>query len=276
MDSSTYSIQRLVFNKDESKPIYSENAHSILLVTHGKCFMRGAGNTVTCAQEDIVLIKPNVRATLQHYSGKYPTELFLLCLSQELLTYLSDEGVHLAPCFEVVPDQIITVRGSTEIMMLIKSLCIKLGQLPQERDAFASDLFEKSLLQMLTVLLLRACIQAELQKRPRSRKTFLIDDIFTYIHEHLHEEISLERLEKEFYVSRYHISREFKRQTGDSVHSYIIKAKLNLCKKLITDGKPITEVYRLAGFGGYNNFFRAFKREFNMTPKEYYSSFPNR
>ncbi|MEG0397361.1 MAG: AraC family transcriptional regulator, partial [Oscillospiraceae bacterium] len=33
-----------------------------------------------------------------------------------------------------------------------------------------------------------------------------------------------------------------------------------------------TEVYQLAGFGGYNNFFRAFKREFNMTPKEYFNS----
>ncbi|MEG0485019.1 MAG: AraC family transcriptional regulator [Oscillospiraceae bacterium] len=272
MDNLTYSIKKFVFTKDESKPIYSENAHNILLVTHGKCFIKCDSGTFPCAQEDIALIKPNTRVLLQHYGGKYPSEMFLLSLSNELLEYISDEGVNLAPCFEVVPNKVIIVRGSTEIIMLIKSLCIKLGRLSSERGAFAANLFEKSLLQMLTVLILRACIQVEMQKNTRSRKTLIIDDIFAYIHEHLSEEISLDRLEKEFYVSKYHISREFKRQTGDSVHSYIVKAKLNMCKKLISAGKPITEVYQLAGFGGYNNFFRAFKREFNMTPKEYFNS----
>ncbi|MEG0763310.1 MAG: AraC family transcriptional regulator [Oscillospiraceae bacterium] len=271
MDSSTYSIKKLVFTKDESKPIYSKDSHSILLITHGKCIVKTSEIVFPCAQEDIVLIKPNTRAYLQYSSGKYQAELYLLSLSPDLLTYLSDEGVNLAPCFDVVPNKTIIVRGDSGLVMLIKSLCIKLEHLPQERSFFASDLFEKSLLQMLTVLILRVCIQAEMQKRPRSHKTLIIDDIFAFIHEHLNEEISLERLEKEFFVSRYHIAREFKRQTGDSVHSHIVKAKLNMCKKLISDGKPITEVYQLAGFGGYNNFFRAFKKEFDMTPKEYYN-----
>ena len=34
--------------------------------------------------------------------------------------------------------------------------------------------------------------------------------------------------------------------------------------------RPITEVYKTSGFGGYNHFFRAFKKEYGMTPKEYF------
>ncbi|HHX62863.1 MAG TPA: helix-turn-helix transcriptional regulator [Epulopiscium sp.] len=49
-----------------------------------------------------------------------------------------------------------------------------------------------------------------------------------------------------------------------------ITAKLDLCKQLILQGKPIIEVYKLCGFGGYNHLFRAFKKEFGITPKEYY------
>ena len=40
----------------------------------------------------------------------------------------------------------------------------------------------------------------------------------------------------------------------------------------IEQGRPITEVYRLGGFGGYNHFFRAFKQEYGMTPKQYFRS----
>ena len=47
---------------------------------------------------------------------------------------------------------------------------------------------------------------------------------------------------------------------------------IDLCKKHIEAGKPIKEVYELGGFGGYNHFFRAFKKEYGMTPKEYYES----
>ena len=93
-----------------------------------------------------------------------------------------------------------------------------------------------------------------------------------FIQAHLTEELTLERLEKEFFVSREHIAREFKRQTGQTVHRYIVKARLDRCCALIEQGLPITEVYKTSGFGGYNHFFRAFKKEYGMTPKEYFST----
>ena len=60
--------------------------------------------------------------------------------------------------------------------------------------------------------------------------------------------------------------------TGQSVHAYIVKARLDECCKYIEQGMPIQEVYALGGFGGYNHFFRAFKKEYHMTPMEYYRS----
>ena len=85
-----------------------------------------------------------------------------------------------------------------------------------------------------------------------------------------------ERLEKEFFISKYHISREFKRQTGITVHQYIVKAKLDLCKRLLEKGYPMTEIYKICGLGNYNNLFRAFKREFGITPGEYVRQFQER
>ena len=105
-----------------------------------------------------------------------------------------------------------------------------------------------------------------------SRKHLMMDELFVYIRTHITEEITLAQLEQVFYISRFHIAREFKRQTGQTLHSYIVKTKLDLCCHYIEQGRPITEVYRLGGFGGYNHFFRAFKQEYGMTPKQYFRS----
>ena len=144
--------------------------------------------------------------------------------------------------------------------------------LPQEHDSFASALFEESLLKMFVILVLRACIHAEQHRAQGSRKHLMMDELFVYIRTHITEEITLEQLEQAFYISRFHIAREFKRQTGQTLHSYIVKTKLDLCCHYIEQGRPITEVYRLGGFGGYNHFFRAFKQEYGMTPKQYFRS----
>ena len=140
------------------------------------------------------------------------------------------------------------------------------------REKFGAAAFEHGILQMFVVLALRACIHAEFHTASVSRHHLMLDEVFLFIQSHLTEDLTLERLEKEFFVSREHIAREFKRQTGQTVHRYIVKARLDRCCALIEQGLPITEVYKTSGFGGYNHFFRAFKKEYGMTPKEYFST----
>lgn len=123
---------------------------------------------------------------------------------------------------------------------------------------------------------LESCFHVEFHTKSKTRSRLALDDIFIFIKHHLYEEISLERLEKEFFISKYHISREFKRQTGITVHQYIVKAKLDLCKRLLEKGYPMTEIYKICGLGNYNNLFRAFKREFGITPGEYVRQFQER
>ncbi len=99
-----------------------------------------------------------------------------------------------------------------------------------------------------------------------------IEDILSYINAHLQEDLSIDRLSSNFYMSKYYLMHKFKAQTGYTIHNYIQKKRLILSSDLIKKGRTITEVFSECGFGDYSNFFRAFKKMFGVSPKAYYKT----
>lgn len=267
-----YTVKALRFDTACTKQLYSGRYYSLVLVLRGTARFHWEAEHWVCSTEDLFLFKPGQSTALDFPGGKVPLELLWVQLSPQMLAELSDETTDLDAGFNVVPFRRTAVHADSEISMLIKSLARRMLILPEEREAFGSVPFEEGVLKMFVVLVLRACIHAEQHRAQGSRKHLMMDELFLYIRDHIAEEITLEQLEQAFYTSRYHIAREFKRQTGQTLHRYIVKTKLNLCCHYIEQGRPITEVYRLGGFGEYNHFFRAFKQEYGMTPKQYFRS----
>lgn len=94
-------------------------------------------------------------------------------------------------------------------------------------------------------------------------------NICDYINQHLDEDLSLDKLAAFFFVSKYHISHIFKDNMGISLHQYILKKRLHACKNAILSGQPVNQVCTQCGFSDYTSFYRAFKKEYGASPKEY-------
>ena len=210
-----------------------KKSYTIVFIAGGIGYMHQEDDNIVCTMEDLIFIKPGNKVKLEYRKNKYPLEVYVLYIGEELLRKLSDEETRLDEAFDFVPYQVKIVHSESESAMLIKNISKKLYSMNNEPPKFARSLYEKSLLTMILVLALRSSVQEDVQIKTNKKKHVVMDDIFIYIREHLTEDISLERLENEFYISRYHIVREFKKLTGETPHSYIVKSKLDLCRHYI-------------------------------------------
>ena len=102
-----------------------------------------------------------------------------------------------------------------------------------------------------------------------SAQLSLYEQLCFYIDEHLSEDLSLERLAAELFVSKYHIAHVFKDEIGMSIHQYISKKRLARCREALLGDVPVTKVYLLFGFHDYSSFYRAFKKEYGISPKDF-------
>ena len=55
----------------------------------------------------------------------------------------------------------------------------------------------------------------------------LVNESIDYIMEHLEEDLSLDAVADHFYISKYHFSRIFKEETGESVYAFLKRCKID-------------------------------------------------
>ena len=91
-------------------------------------------------------------------------------------------------------------------------------------------------------------------------------EILRYIDAHLTEDLSIDILAEEFYISKYHMMRLFKQETGRSIHDYLQERRLLHARDLIRQGISATDSCFQSGFRSYSSFTRAYAKHFGTTP----------
>lgn len=97
----------------------------------------------------------------------------------------------------------------------------------------------------------------------------LYEQVARFIESHIDEDLSLDRLAGEFFVSKYHISHIFRDNMGFSVHQYILKKRLSMSRDAILNGMDAGEAAAAYGFSDYSVFYRAFVKEYAVSPTHY-------
>jgi AraC-like DNA-binding protein len=195
-------------------------------------------------------------------------ERIVLWLSPRYLKSLSTATTDLTLSFQITSESgnhLIRDNGvSSSLHTSLQSL-LNL----QERAGYGEDIEAQQLVQKV-LLELGRYVQGNQEALKKPEVNSLVSEAITYIDAHLEEPLSLEELANKLYIGKYYLLHLFKKQTNTTPHQYILKKRLLLSKRYIEQGEPIREVYLKAGFSDYTHYFRAFKQEYGMTPKEYY------
>jgi two-component system response regulator YesN len=91
-----------------------------------------------------------------------------------------------------------------------------------------------------------------------------------YLEEHYDQNIGLETVADHFSVSKYHLSRVFKKVTNRNFNEQLLSLRVEKAKMLLKNPKAeIQEVAHSVGYLSSNSFRRVFKQRLGTSPSAY-------
>ena len=82
----------------------------------------------------------------------------------------------------------------------------------------------------------------------------LVNQSIDYIMQHLDEDLSLDTVAAHFFISKYHFSRIFREETGESLYSFIKRCKIDqsAIDMKLNPEKAITDIGLDYGYSASN------------------------
>jgi AraC-type DNA-binding domain-containing proteins len=237
------------------------------------CFLGGRadymieGKKYSLEPYDFVLVNRN-EIHRPEVDFSMPYERMILYIEHEFLKAYRGEDYDLTGCFGRAQEQKANVLHFPAGMT--GRLCETLKRLEEctGEKRYAGELQGELLFLEFMIQLNEACLEYEHAYDHRAKYNKKIIDMMRFINENLGKDLSIDRLAERFYMSKYHMMRQFKEETGYSIHQYISEKRLLAAKGLIREGMSAGAAALECGFQDYSAFARAFKKKMGMAPSD--------
>ena len=128
-----------------------------------------------------------------------------------------------------------------------------------------------SKLEMIAVVLqiLSTLEKTSYHRSTRIKASDILDDLIQYIDQNFSQKLTLNSVAEHFFVSPSTISHICSDRLQASFYQFVQQRRLAEGQRLILNGLTMEEVSTKIGFSNYQNFYRAFKKAYGISPKEY-------
>lgn len=222
----------------------------------GEVYM--GGRKLRCRKYDCVCIDCSRRPNFRAYMGE-PWECAFVRISgsldstlyPKLCSYIKDNGM-----------VFMTFGAGTRFRSIIWDLL----SIRTENSIYNETLYNHLLLSMLLELDMTVTLSAD---KPSIIPSIILD-IQRYLDNNYSKDINLDLLAKTFNISKYHMSREFKKSIGKSPIDYLIDVRISRAKSLLYDSnRSVSSICQLVGIPNPNHFLYLFKEREGITPSAF-------
>lgn len=251
-----------------SVPVHMHNYYELYFFLEGDVDYQVEDKTYQLQYGDYLLIPPEVEHRPVFKSGNSQYRRLILWLSIEFYETLCAQYEEYRYSFNYVQSSgCHHFRTDFIVFQHIQGQLLEFLEEANTNRPFRDEKL-KIMISALLLQLNRITYDQNSQITTKYQNTLYLN-ICDYINNHLEEDLSLEQLASFFFVSKYHISHIFKENMGLSLHQYIIKKRIHASKNGILSDTPIQTLITQYGFKNYSSFYRAFVKEYGVSPMEY-------
>ncbi|MDD6491139.1 MAG: AraC family transcriptional regulator [Firmicutes bacterium] len=262
-----------MFHLKDSRPeeyvYHYHDFHKLIWFISGDVEYHIEGKSYQLEPHDILLVnKGEIHKPFVNFDTTY--ERYVFYISDDFLDEHSESGSNLSLCFEMAKkEQGNVIRlPAAQSRMLFET--VKLLETTENTNLYAGEMYSRILFLKLMIELNRSCINNPEVFHKMARYDKKVVEMIHYINENLSRDLTIETLSNQFYLSKYHMMRKFKEETGYSMHQYILEKRILAARNLILGGTPATTASVECGFKDYSTFSRAYKKLLGQLPSDDY------
>lgn len=266
---SDFKLFHIKDKKNQEFEFHYHDFNKIIIFLSGKVTYLIEGKAYYLKPWDILLVNNHdIHKPIIDPSETY--ERIIIWANSDFIKNHNYENCDLSECFKLANKKSFNlIRLEAKIQNNIKLL---IGTLESSLNSseFGSKLLSNSLFIQLIVYLNRIYLgNMYINDNESLKYDKQIENILKYINNNLSENLSIESISENFYISKYYLMHKFKKETGYTLHNYILQKRLLMSKDLIVNGEPIVKASIQCGFNDYSSFLRSFKKLFKKSPRDF-------
>lgn len=270
MQKTSFEIFHYFDSQPGSVALHHHDFYEIYFFISGQVEYQIEGQSYQLQPGDILLISPLELHQPIIDTGLQPYERIVLWISPAFLHQYTTDTINLANCFDTSYQNHANLLRLPDLQQQqVRALLDALLEQSRTPD-FGQELLCRSLL-LQTVIQLGRLMPRQLTQPDALPKT-LTEKLTSYINCNYQSTLSLDSLAARFYVSKYYLSHEFHRVMGVSLHRYIVLKRLAMARQLLSMGESPVNIFEKCGFQDYSNFYRSFKAEYGISPRQFAGS----
>ncbi len=262
-----------IFNIRDKKDIKFEYHHhdfsKIVILIDGDLTYYIEGKAYILKPWDVLFVNKNEIHKPVVNPNKY-YERIVIWLNPDFMSKYAQGNNDLLKCFDIaVKNNYNLLRLNMKSIEIVKNL-IQDIQRCNNSNEFGSEILKESLFIQFMVLMNRLFLNSDKNRDIEDiQYDKTIEGVLNYINSNLENDLSIDTIASEFFISKYYLMRKFKNQIGSSIHNYVVQKRLILARSLISDGLSMSDVCNKCGFNDYSSFVRAFKKVYGVSPSNY-------